>query len=146
MTACALVIVADSSRARFFCAGGYRDPWEEVLAFDHAAGRVQKSDLSSDRPGRAFDSVGGGRHAMAARTDPRQHEAEVFAREIVGELSQNKRLSECGRIALVAPPRFLGHLRAHLTPRFRERVACEVGKSLVTQKPEDIRQQLPRGW
>lgn len=140
------IIVADSSRARFFEANSDPDSWVEVSALGHPESRSTNRDLSSDRPGRSFSSFGGSRHAMANRTDPREHEAEVFAREVVEHLKKQEPLASCNKIALIAPPQFLGLLRKNLDRPYRNKVRCEVDKNLVLQSASEIREQLPRRW
>lgn len=140
------IIVADSSRARFFHAVGSQQPWEEVAGIGHPEARSRNRDLTSDRPGRAFDSAGGGRHAVADRTDPHQHEAQVFAREVVQHLQRSEPIANCNKIALIAPPQFLGLLRRSLNETYRNKVKLEIDKNLVIQNVDEIRQQMPQRW
>lgn len=57
------VLVAGNSHARIFDWQS-RDVLEEVKTFSHPRGRLQEQELVTDKPGRAFDSAGSGRHAQ----------------------------------------------------------------------------------
>ncbi|MDJ0654448.1 MAG: host attachment protein [Xanthomonadales bacterium] len=138
------IIVADSSRARFFHEENKK--LQEVAGLSHTESRTRSNSLTSDRPGRSFDSAGAGRHAMGEGGDPQSHEARVFAREVSEHLRQSQPLDHCEKIALIAPPQFLGLLRKSLDRSYLNKVACEVDKNLVTQSPDEIREYLPWGW
>lgn len=140
------VVVADSSRARFFQVEGRQREWLEGNALEHVESRVAGRELKSDRSGRSFDSVGGGRHAMENRSDPGDHEASVFAREVCRELARQAPPDSCDGIALVAPPKFLGQLRKALPDEYLDRVAWDLDKNLVTRDPSEIRRHAPAGW
>ena len=70
------IIVADASRARFFEASGSSSDIFETETLTHPEGRLHEQDLTSDLPGRAYDSSGEGRHAMGSSVEPKKHEIE----------------------------------------------------------------------
>lgn len=146
MSKCGCVVVADSSRARFFLVAGRKREWQEGTALEHLESRMTGQQLHSDRSGRSFDSVGGGRHAMADKSEIREQEAQVFAREVCQELRRQAPLDSCDRLALVAPPQFLGQLRKALPEEFLRRLAWDLDKNLVTRELAEIRRHAPPGW
>ncbi|MBX3025845.1 host attachment protein [bacterium] len=115
MTVETLVLVADSARARLFAAHRSRPSWELLEAFDHPRGAVHDRDILTDRPGRVHQSTADGRRSGAdPKTSPHEVEAEVFARQLAAALADAVTARHPQRVVLVAPPRFLGHLRAVL--------------------------------
>ena len=57
-------------------------PLSEIDALVHPEGRLHPREITSDLPGRAFDSGGEGRHAMESEFDPKRQEQVRFADEI----------------------------------------------------------------
>ncbi len=137
------VVVADSAAARLFRAPSPTGPLEEFETYAHAEGRAHARDLVSDDQGRAFDSVGQGRHAMEPRVDPREQERIGFARMLAERVRSARSKGEVGRVFLVAPPEFLGHLRGNLDSETRRVVEGEFALNVVREKPEVIRARLP---
>ena len=137
------VVVADSSAARIFSAGSPTGALEEVASYAHTEGRLHESDLRTDGPGRAFDSVGAGRHAMEPKVSPKEHEAIAFARMIAGHIDKARAKSEIGRVILVAPPAFLGHLRGTLNSDTKKIVEGEYNVNVVRMRADEVRAHLP---
>lgn len=137
------IVVAESSRARIFSAESLRAPLEELESIAHPEGRLHERELTSDRPGRSFDSAGEGRHAMATEVGPKEKEAIDFATLIVGRVEAGRKEGRFQKLILVAPPRFLGHLRSKLGPEAARMVSAEIDKNLVQLSPADLRDQLP---
>jgi len=135
------VVVADSSRARLFSAASASGVLVEVEDLIHSASRLHETDLNSDRPGRSFDSAGEGRHAMES---PQNQEAILFAREISAHLKEHHDKGEFSKLALIAAPEFLGHLRATIDQNLMKMVALEVDKNLVQHDLAEIRKSLPQ--
>lgn len=136
------VVVAESSRARIFEASGRGSELQELSDLVHPASRLKGHELMSDSPGRSFDSKGRGRHAMSQETDVRRNEGKTFADEIANQLEAGRTSGKFGRLVLVAPPEFLGLLRASLGPETAGLVAATVNKNIARLKPEEIRKHL----
>ncbi len=106
------VVVADESQAIVYARERKTGPMRELAKLDNEEGRKRPRELVSDRGGRAFDSVGQGRHTMAKeKSGPKQHIAEIFAKDIAERIGKAVHSGRCRGYALVAPPRFLGLLR-----------------------------------
>jgi protein required for attachment to host cells len=133
-----LVVVADESKAVLYTRETLRGPLQEQRTFGNEAARLKTDDLLADRGGRSFDSHGHGRHTMTAeKSDPKQHLAEAFAREIADDIAARQHKGVLRGYALVAAPRFLGMLRAQLAPRVHEEPYATVDKNVVGQ-PDDV--------
>lgn len=106
------VVVADESLAIVYARDRKTGPMRELARLDNEDGRKRLGELVSDRGGRAFDSFGQGRHAMAKeKSGPKQHAAEMFAKDIAERIGKAVHTGRCRGYALVAAPRFLGLLR-----------------------------------
>jgi protein required for attachment to host cells len=137
------IVVADQSKARIFTVDNPRGPLQEVEALEHPEGRERIQDLTTDLPGRAFDSSGvGGRHAMGTSVDPRQQEAIRFAKLIAEHVRSGCTQGRCDRLLLVAGPEFLGLLREHLDTINGIDIS-EIGKNLGQYSSHEIRAHLP---
>jgi protein required for attachment to host cells len=126
------VLVADRTRARVF--DRQLPPaklWLEIHTMVHPAGRLRSGSINADKPGRAFDSMGGGRHALSPQVSPEQHEAETFAGEISQWLEQARIDHRFTELWLLAPPAFLGVLRKKLTVEARRLVVHEEAKDVA---------------
>ena len=108
----------------------------------HGAARTQVRHLTSDRPGRSFDSHGRGRHAMEPETDAKRHEAEVFAKEVAERIERARMEDEFDELVLIAAPEFLGLLRKSLSPTTAGLVAKAVDKSVADLSATAIRKYL----
>ena len=106
------VVVADESQAIIYTRERKSGPMQESFRLENADARKKRGELISDRGGRAFDSFGAGRHAMANEKDgPRKHAAGQFAKQIAERIGKAVHNGRCRGYALVAAPRFLGVLR-----------------------------------
>jgi protein required for attachment to host cells len=129
-----LIVVADESRAVLYHRERRRGPMQEARTFENEAARLKTDDLIADRGGRAFDSHGQGRHTMTAeKSDPKQHLAEGFARQIAEYIAAEAHKGHLRGYALVAAPRFLGTLRGQLEPRVNDPPFTTVDKNVVGQ-------------
>lgn len=138
------IVVADSAAARLFSTPSPTGPLEEFEAYAHAEGRAHVRDLVTDQQGRQFESFGhGNRSGMEPRVDPKEHEKIGFAKLIAERVRSARSRNEVGRVFLVAPPEFLGHLRSSLDGETKRLVEGEFALNVVREKPEAIRSRLP---
>ncbi len=132
------IVIADSARVRIFDADSLTRECTEIAALIHPESRAHERDLVSDRGGRAFDSVGRGRHGMTKHVSPHEHEAELFARRIADRLSDGLDAGEFKHLQLAAPPAFLGMLRKYLDNNVRALLGKVINKNLVHETPDKI--------
>lgn len=140
--AVAWVLVADSSRARIFSKNG-REAYVEESGFIHPESRLHEQQLTSDLPGSASSHVGGERHGVNAKVPPKQHEAMVFSRQVADHLETARTQGRFNKLAIVAPPAFLGLLREQFSSALSGVVTSEINKNLVQLKPHDLMPHLP---
>jgi len=136
------ILVADSSAARLYQRASLTS-LELVVTLSHPESRAKPSEVYADGPGRVHDSQGTLRHAVSPRTDLHVQEAQRFAREIARRLEEDHRQKHFGSIVLMAPPAFLGALRAELSKTVTAAVAGEVAKNLLAADEPAILAHLP---
>jgi protein required for attachment to host cells len=137
------VMVADATRARLFELNGRHAPLTELQALVWPESRLKAHEIESDRPGRAFDSRGGGqRHAMEPGIPPKQEEATRFARSLVELLQQGLDAHSFEQLCVMAPPQFLGLLRAAMGTPLQRAVTRELVKDLTHEGPERIADEV----
>ena len=139
----AWVVVANRTTARILAAPSPIGALKQIEVLQHPQGRASARALTSDAPGRAFDSKGGGRHALESEVGPQRQEAIDFARRIAARLEAARVHDETQRVILVAPPEFLGHLRDVLSAQVRKVVVSEHPLDVVSEGPAQIRRRLP---
>ena len=137
------VLVANQSEARIYALDGPRGPLVEVERLEHEAGHAHEGELTTDRPGRAFQSVGDVRHAMEPPVDPKEQEAMKFAKEVSQRLESGRQEGSFDRLVLVAAPHFLGLLRKSLSDATTKLVTEEIAKNLLQFNAQEIREHLP---
>ena len=105
------VLVADGKRARILKQTGTLSDLEAVPGgtFEHALHKT--SEIGTERPGRAQESVGGAHHAITPKSDWHREEKHQFARDLAKFLEHAAEQKEYDRLILVAAPRTLGDLR-----------------------------------
>ena len=113
---------------------------EWLRAHDHLDAAKREKAFASDRPGRAFDSHGSGRHAMASSESGRRHEVRLFARQLADYLNNAIATGDFEHIVLIASPAFLGHLRTELSQLAKRAVVLAKPKDLTDLEVDEIRQ------
>ncbi|MGR8930798.1 MAG: host attachment protein [Gammaproteobacteria bacterium] len=136
------VLVADSSKARFFSVVSRSEPLQELDGMLHAESRLREQDEISDKQGGLAGGHGEGGHAFEAPTEVKHHEAEVFARQIVNRLEHGRVTNALDKLILVAPPAFLGTLRQAMPDPLANLVSKSVDKNLVAETEAVIRAHI----
>ncbi|NIV16953.1 MAG: hypothetical protein GWN47_00755 [Woeseiaceae bacterium] len=125
------IVACSATGARLWLSRTRYGEWSFLKEFsDQDAARPEK-EFASDRPGRAFDSFGSGRHAMSTSVSGREHEVRQFARQLAQHLNAAIAANEFENIVLFASPAFLGHLRSELSAPARRAVVFEAAKDLT---------------
>ncbi len=138
------ILTANGGKARIFSAESPTSPLAEIATITHPESRLRARELASDRPGRAFDTAGVGRHAMSSQVDAKEQEQIRFAREIVDRLEQGRVERDFEHLVVVAAPGFLGHLRATMAEPLHALVAKELAKDYTELTASELRAHLPQ--
>jgi len=98
-------------------------------------------ELGTDKPGRAFSSVGNGRSAVE-ETDWHDQEEQRFLAKLAARLDKAVLGGETPSLVVVAPPRAIGVLRREYTAHVRHAVRAEVEKDYVKMPVDEIARHL----
>lgn len=127
------VLVADGKRGQLYRNDGPEHGLERVPdgSFESDLPPTHAGAAISERPGRVQESASSSRHGVEPRVDLRRALKTAFAATLAEKLDAALARGACQRLVLVAPPRILGDLREHLSPRGRAAVAGEINKDLT---------------
>jgi protein required for attachment to host cells len=134
-------VVADGGRARILA----RRPdgrFETVTEIVSAAVHRRSRELGSDAPGRAFESTGGSRHALAPRSDPHRRAKADFASIVADQVNEAAARGEFVSLALVAPPAILAEIKGHLDDAAAGRLVGVLAKDLAKLPENELRERL----
>jgi protein required for attachment to host cells len=87
-------------------------------------------DIGTDRPGRAYASVGPGRSAMEP-TDFHQQEEDRMMAEVAADLAEDLRQKKFSALVVAAAPASLGALRKAMSDELSKTVIAEVPKDFT---------------
>lgn len=136
------ILVAHRGGARLFENAGPGKGLTLVETVDHPEGRLKNGEINSDRPGRAFDKFGAGRHGMSTEQEPTERVAQRFAKELGEKLAQGRVQNRYAKLVLVAEPRFLGELRNSLDAPTTALVSATLDKDLGGITERDLPRHL----
>ncbi|MBL4758532.1 MAG: host attachment protein [Rhizobiales bacterium] len=132
------ILIADGARARILINKGYGSGLEPALDEEFIADNRPSNKLTSDRPGRTFDSSGQGRHAMETPTDPHRHEQQIFAQSLAHLLEEHRLKKSYEQLIIVAAPKTLGDLRAEFTKPVSDMIINTLDKDLTKVAIHDL--------
>jgi protein required for attachment to host cells len=135
------VVVSDACRARLFRLGPRRQ-WQLIRELAHPESRAKGRDILTDRPGRMKQSGSPDRPAMELTKPPHEVESERFAHEIARVLELGLAENAYDRLALVAPPHFLGLLRATINHSVAKHVELTFDKDYTALQPKDLAERV----
>lgn len=131
------ILVANASRARLFENTGINKGLKLVSEFEHPASRMKASDLVTDRPGHMPRS-GNSQGAAQPPTDPKQNEAEHFAKDIANTLEMGRGQNGYERLIVAAAAPFLGVLKGHLSEGVTSLMSDSVNKDLTAVPAQEL--------
>lgn len=132
------IIVADGEKAKIYLNEGIGKGLSLISDIEEKIKPTR--DLGVDKPGRAFDRVGEGRHAMEPRVDWHEQEKELFAKSIAHYLNEN--FKEFDRLYLVAPGKTTSEIKKSLNFEANKRLEGELHKDLTKIGANDLESHL----
>jgi len=128
------VLVADGARARVFSKTYHK--LEELQ--DFIGQNLSDTELTTDKPGRGFESANPTRHAYQPRTDWHDHQKTVLAKEICVTLEKANEIHEFEELIVVCPPKTLGTLRETLNPHILAKITAELPNDVTKFTEKEI--------
>jgi protein required for attachment to host cells len=132
------IVIAHRAGARIFEQEARGRELARIRELDNEAGRRHNREIDADRPGRVYDRMGQGRHAVSREDTPHEKAAEDFAKELAGELQKGRNENRFNEIVLAAEPRFLGMLRQALDEPTARLVTAELPKDLAEVRDDKL--------
>lgn len=110
-----------------------REAWsfEPVPELKYKAEALSSYDIGRNAMATIFESFGKLRHLSAPHVNLRRKLKEDLAAKVASALNHAKQLHRFDDLVVIAPPAWLGSLRAHLTGDVRESIVLEVSKDLA---------------
>ena len=137
------IVVASKARARIFSEDTQKSSaLTEVYVLVDPGSRLHERAMKADRPGRAHDRFGHGRHAME-ENPARREGTRRFAARICAYLESARRQNRFQSLVLVASPEFAGLLRGRMSPQLRLCVDGEIHKNISALPERAIRKFVP---
>jgi protein required for attachment to host cells len=102
---------------------------------------AKTSELGTDAPGRAINSVDARRSSME-QTDWHDQAENAFLETLARRLNAAVEAGEARKLVVVAPPRALGVLRQAYSSNLRDAVHIELDKDLVKLPVHEIEKHL----
>ena len=140
----ALVLVADSGRARLFESGSSSQELRELMALTNPEARLPERELVTDAPGRQALGRTASGHSAYGGDRAKRHRIETFAGVLCERLRSALMHWRTRKVYVVAPPEFLGLLRMRMDSVIQGQLAGELPRALATRSAREIRQALPR--
>lgn len=143
------IVSANAGRARFFAQARPVDNLEEINDMVSPWARERDRDIETDDHGQR--SAGKSKHNVGAATPssdyqpnqtPKQHEAELFARDVAKYLRDAKNEGRFGKLCIVASPEFLGVLRKQLDHNLEAAVSVEINKDFTMASAKELRERI----
>ena len=136
-----LFVIADGGRARFVLRDA-QGHFKTASSFESAVLHKQSRDMTSDRPGRVFESADSTRHAVEPRQDPHEAEKTGFVNMVVDEISREQAEGAFDQFVLVAPPKVVGEFRRVVPAALSSVLKCTLQKDLTNTPDHDLTAHL----
>ncbi len=136
------VLIADGARARLLENDGPGRGLHAVEGYVFSSDHAATHDLVSDREGRTHSSVGPGRSAVAAHSDPHRELKAKFAVHLADVLASSLEKRAFDRLVIVASPVTLGDLRAAIAGDVRARIVGEIAQDLTKTPNAEVGEHI----
>ncbi|MFY9772262.1 MAG: host attachment family protein [Xanthobacteraceae bacterium] len=137
----AFVFVGDGSKALFLRNEGDAEALNLKTEQVFTDRNPPTHEQGTDRPGRAFSSVGAGRSSVT-QTNWHTLEKHRFAYEVAATLERVVRERGVEALVVVAPPRALADLRKAFHPDVKKKIIAEIDKDLTKFPIDQIEKHL----
>ncbi len=137
------ILIANASQAKLFSNEGPKKGLRLLRTLDHPQSREKGASLVTDRPGHN-PGAGNGHGSFVPPTDPKTHEADLFAQKLARELEQGRVEGSYDRIILAAAPAFLGQLNNRLSGHVRDMVSESLQKDYTKASDKELAGHLEK--
>ncbi len=135
-------LIANSSTARVYSKDRESGELVVVKEFAHPESREARKEFTRDRPGNK--SHGGGQGSFVEPADPKKHEADRFAREIVHDLEVERTANNFERLVVVAASSFARRVTKLLPPQVKDTLSTVIEKDYTKDSKKQLAEHLKR--
>jgi protein required for attachment to host cells len=142
------MLITDVSSARIYAmhhAKFLAEPTAKNLEFigdySHEQSREANHDLVTDKPG-LFGSKFYGTSAFDPKTEPKVHEAEVFATALARSLDLARGENKFKDLIIVASPAFMGMLNKHMSTDLQRMITQRIEKDYTHLNENELVKML----
>jgi protein required for attachment to host cells len=133
----ALVLVADGTKCLFLRNHGDQNQIDlRTESHDRRQDRKDR-EIKTDAPGGTRQAMGFGRPAMD-EADFHQQEEDRWVKDAAEELKRRALRNDFEALAVIAPPRALGHLKKCLHKEVEKRIVVTINKEMTDRPIPDI--------
>jgi protein required for attachment to host cells len=149
------VIAADSNRARIFELSGRDGKLQEIEDMHNPEGRQQEREMVTDANGRfgqgSSQSAGvgtgnvgtrGQAHNHEPQQTTREHEVEMFSKQLVRYLDQARNEHRFDKLRVIAAPKMLGLIRQNMSKEAHRMVEEEIPKNISGLEGREVEEYL----
>jgi len=140
------ILVADACAARLFLTLNNCKSLHLIKRFSHTQSRAREAELVTDRAGSGRSSGHWAPFSKQPHIAHKELEAIEFARDLNDFLRDAVEHKKFQSLVLVAPPHFLGLLRAELSPAVARAISGVIGKDLLYMDKARIWEHLIAVW
>lgn len=114
---------------------------DKIDSHYHPESRKKDGDLISDRAG-YFKSGDLGHGSYENETDPKEHEAELFAKELAQKLNSACEKKDFEDLVLVSPSHFYGILNKHFSKNMHGHIKKTIQKDYTKSPIKELESHL----
>jgi protein required for attachment to host cells len=133
------VLVACQSKAKIFEISKNNHHLKLIKKMENPKAAMKNGDLECDRPGVARGP--NGRTALRSKKGAKDHEMEVFSKQVLDEINKGRNNSQFEKIIMIVDPGFLAHLENHLKDPVKKTIFQTIPKNYINtpdKKVEDL--------
>lgn len=135
------ILVANKSNARIFERKSRKD-FKLVGSLTNPEAKLNEGERVSDRNGSMAQSNGHGQQSFTPKTTAKEHNEEIFAKEINEFLEKNRNQNKFDDLEIVAAPSFLGVIRNNLDKELNKQVSNCLNKDFSQRSDDEIRKLM----
>jgi len=132
------VLVANSSHAKLFRSINIGRDISLEQTLDHPESRLKTQDLVSEGAGNFKARNQQGQGSFVSKTDHKEYEAILFAKEIAQLLEQGRHQHSYDRLVFVAPSKFQGLLNHECSSYVRDLVVSKLDRDYTALNDKDL--------
>ena len=132
------VAITDGEHSRIVVPDRTAGSFRTREAVDSVAAHKRAGELATDKPGRAFESSGAARHAVAPKHDPHELAEERFEHFVADQLNKASAEGLFDELVLIAPPKAMPHIRERLDHGTAEKLIGALTKDLIKVSDHDL--------